>query len=62
MNRAIFIILIPGVLVASGYIIVLREMGFAPGYARLILALALFAGAMYWLSRRTVRKADSSGQ
>jgi uncharacterized membrane protein len=60
MNRALFIILIPSLLVAAGYIIVLRAMGFAPGYPRLILALALFFAAIYWLSRKTARQGDSS--
>jgi type III secretory pathway component EscV len=60
MNRALIIILIPALLVAAGYVIVLREMGFAPGYPRLIAALALFFGVLYWLSRKSARKADSS--
>ncbi len=60
MNRAFLIILIPAVLVAAGYILVLRYLGIAPGYSRLILATVLFFGAMYWLSRRSGRKANSS--
>jgi high-affinity Fe2+/Pb2+ permease len=59
MNRALIIILIPALLAAAGYVIVLREMGFAPGYPRLFVALALFFGALYWLSRKSARKADS---
>src|SRR2546427_249383 len=35
-------------------------MGIAPGYARLIIAMILFFGTIYWLSRRTGRKADSN--
>jgi len=58
VNRSFFIIIIPALLVAAGYIIVLRYMGFAPGYPRLIVAMALFFGAIYWLSRRTARKAN----
>jgi hypothetical protein len=45
-------ILVPSLLVAAGYIMVLRMMGLAPGYPRLITAAVLFFGAMYWLSRR----------
>lgn len=62
MNRSIMIILIPALLVAVGYIIVLRMMGFSPGYPRLIGAMVLFFGGIYWLSRRAGKKANSSGQ
>jgi hypothetical protein len=60
VNRAFFIILIPAVLVAAGYMIVLRYMGLAPGYVRLLIATILFFGVIYWLSRRTVHKANSN--
>ena len=56
MNRAFFIILIPVLLVAAGYVFVFRIMGIAPGYPRLILVVALFFSAIYWLSRRNARK------
>jgi membrane protein DedA with SNARE-associated domain len=56
MNRAFFIIMIPALLVAAGYVVVLRYMGIAPGYPRLIVAMILFFGMMYWLSRRNGRK------
>lgn len=59
MNRSLFIILIPAVLVAAGYIVVLRLMGITPGYPRLAVAMALFFGAIYWLSRRSVKKAKT---
>ena len=62
MNRSILIIMIPALLVAAGYIIVLRMMGFAPGYPRLIIAMVLFFGGIYWLSKRSGKKANSSGQ
>jgi ABC-type spermidine/putrescine transport system permease subunit II len=62
MNRGLFIILIPTVLVAAGYVIVLREMGFSPGYLRLIVAVALFLGTLYWLSHKAKRKEDSGLQ
>ena len=59
MNRSFFIIMIPALLVAAGYIVVLRYLGIAPGYPRLIVAMILFFGTIYWLSRRAGRKADS---
>lgn len=62
MNRSLLIILIPALLVAAGYIIVLRMMGFPPGYPRLIVAMVLFFGGIYWLSRRSGKKANPSGQ
>jgi len=62
MNRSILIILIPALLIAAGYIIVLRMMGVAPGYPRLAVALILFFGGIYWLSKRSGKKANSSGQ
>jgi len=62
MNRALLIILIPALLVAAGYIVVLRFMGLAPGYPRLIIALILFFGTIYWLSRRTERKAKTDSR
>ncbi len=62
MNRALFIILIPAVLVAAGYVFVLRLMGIAPGYPRLIVAMVLFFGGICWLSKRSGKKAETSGQ
>jgi hypothetical protein len=59
MNRTFFIIMIPALLVAAGYVMVLRYMGFAPGYPRLIVAMTLFFGAIYWLSRRNARKTET---
>jgi membrane protein DedA with SNARE-associated domain len=59
MNRAFFIIMIPAMLVAAGYIVVLRYMGIAPGYPRLVMAVVVFFGLIYWLSRRSGRKLNS---
>jgi ABC-type spermidine/putrescine transport system permease subunit II len=55
MNRAICIVMIPVLLVALGYILVFRSVGLAPGYARLLLAVALFFGAIGWLVRGPAR-------
>jgi hypothetical protein len=60
MNRSFFIIMVPVLLVAAGYIVVLRYMGFAPGYPRLIVTMTLFFGAIYWLSLRNARKANTN--
>jgi LPXTG-motif cell wall-anchored protein len=60
MNRAFFIIMTPALLVAAGYVVVLRYMGIAPGYPRLIAAMMLFFGMIYWLSRRSGRKENSN--
>jgi hypothetical protein len=62
MNRSIYIILVPALLVAAGYVIVLRMMGLAPGYPRLIIAMILFFGGIYWLSKRSTKRVKSSGQ
>ena len=59
MNRSLLIILIPALLVAIGYVVVLRMMGFSPGYPRLIGAMALFSGGIYWLSKRSGKKAKT---
>ena len=59
MNKSIFIILIPALLVAAGYVVVLRLMGISPGYPRLLGAMVLFFGGIYWLSRRSGKKAKS---
>ncbi len=61
MNRSLLIILVPALLVAAGYIFILRMMGIAPGYPRLIVAMVLFFGAIYWLARRSGKKAKASG-
>lgn len=62
MNRSILIILVPALIVAAGYVIVLRMMGFSPGYPRLIGAMVLFFGGIYWLSKRSGKKLKSSGR
>jgi len=54
--------MVPVLLVALGYILVFRHMGIAPGYPRLIVAMAVFFGAICWLARKTPRKAGSDHQ
>ena len=62
MNRAFLIIFIPALLVALGYIVVLRFMGMAPGYPRLVIAMVIFFGLIYWLSRRKTQGGSTQGQ
>lgn len=59
MNRSLLIILIPALLVAVGYIVVLEMMGVSPGYPRLIVAVVLFFGGIYWLRKRSGKKAKT---
>jgi hypothetical protein len=61
MNRSLVIILVPALLVAAGYIVVLRMMGIAPGYFRLSVAVVLFFGGIYWLSRQSGKKVKNGG-
>jgi ABC-type spermidine/putrescine transport system permease subunit II len=61
MNRSLLIILVPALLVAIGYVVVLRMMGVSPGYPRLVVAMVLFFGGIYWLSRRSGKKAKTGG-
>jgi membrane protein DedA with SNARE-associated domain len=60
MNRALLIIMIPALLVAAGYLVVLRAMGIAPGYPRLALAVIFFVGTIYWFSQRGGRTINSN--
>ena len=62
MNKSLLIVLIPALLVAAGYIVVLRMMGLPPGYARLAFAMVVFFSAIYLLSRRSAKKAKGAAQ
>ena len=62
MNRAILIIVAPALLAAVGYILVLRSMGLAPAYLRLVLPVGLLFGALYWFSRSSARKSHTERQ
>jgi hypothetical protein len=62
MNKSLLIVLIPALLVAAGYVVVLRMMGLPPGYGRLAVAMILFFGAIFLLARRSAKKAKSAGQ
>jgi ABC-type spermidine/putrescine transport system permease subunit II len=55
MNRAIYIIMVPVVLVALGYILIFRSLGLAPGYGRLLLAMALFVCVAWWMVRKSAK-------
>jgi uncharacterized membrane protein len=58
MNRALYIIFVPALLVAVGYAVVLYSMGMAPGYLRTIAAFALFFAVLYWVTNRPPKKRD----
>jgi hypothetical protein len=60
MNSSIYIIMVPVLAVTLGYIFVFRHIGVAPGYLRLMVAMFVFFGAIWWLRRRTARKTGSS--
>jgi uncharacterized membrane protein len=59
MNSAFYIIFVPVLLVMLGYIVVFRSMGLSPGYPRLVIAVLVFAGALYWLGRKVAQKSSS---
>jgi hypothetical protein len=59
MNRSFFIIIVPALLIAAGYVVVLRMMGVSPGYPWLVIAMVLFFGGIYWLSKRSGKKAKT---
>lgn len=56
MNRSYYVVMIPVLVVTLGYVVMLRHLGFAPGYTRLFVAMALFFGAIWWLGRRAAQK------
>ena len=62
MNRAYYIIVIPALLVSIGYVVVFHTMGLSPTYWILIIPAAILGSAVWWLRRRTARKAGSRAQ
>jgi hypothetical protein len=62
MNRALYIIVVPVLLVTLGYILVFNYIGLAPGYPRLIAAMILLYSAIWCLGRKTARKAGAGRQ
>jgi hypothetical protein len=59
MNRSLYIIMVPVLLVVLGYIVMLRHLGLPPGYPRLVIAMTVFFGLIWWLGRRRASKAGS---
>ncbi len=57
MNRAFWIVLGPTILVAIGYLVVLREMGLEPPYWRLGAVLLALGLGFWWIGRRMRKKA-----
>jgi hypothetical protein len=62
MNRALYIVMIPSLLVVAGYVVVLRALGISPGYARLLVPVVLFFGAIWWLGRHSAHRAKAGRQ
>ena len=60
MNKSLVIVLIPAILVAAGYLVVMKMMHQSPPYARLAGAMAGFFGLIYLLSRKSGKKAKST--
>ena len=60
MNRAFLIILVPAILVATGYVLVFRFLGLSLGYLRFILGGAVFLAAAYWLWPKRPRGAQKA--
>jgi uncharacterized membrane protein len=61
MYRAFFVVMIPVLLVALGYVLMFRHLGFSPGYGRLFLAMGIFFG-LIWLGRRAMRNSKPGTQ
>jgi hypothetical protein len=60
MDRSIYVIMVPVLLVTVGYVFMLRRFGFAPGYFRLAVAVTVFVGAILWLGRKRAGKDGST--
>lgn len=57
MNLALCIVLIPALLVGAGYIVIFRQLGLSPGYARPVLAAAVFFLIVFLLGRGREKRA-----
>lgn len=62
MNRALYIIAVPVLLVAIGYSFVFRYIGLSPYYSRLIVSMTVFFAVAWWLTRKAARKPKSGEQ
>jgi hypothetical protein len=57
MNRALYILLIPTLIVAIGYGLVLRAMGIKAVLPFVVGAIVLMTAGICWFGRRSTRKA-----
>lgn len=62
MNRSFLIIVAPALVVAAGYIVVLKRLGLSPNYLRLTIVTAGFLLAVWLVRRHQRRKARPAGQ
>jgi len=56
MNRAFLIVLAPAVVVAVGYVFVLRSMGLEPPYWKLAGIVVILGLGFWWISRLARKK------
>jgi len=56
MNRAFLIVLAPAVVVAVGYVFVLRAMGLEPPYWKLAGIVVILGLGFWWISRLARKK------
>jgi len=52
MNRAIVIAVVPALLVATGYLVLLRTLGLGAGFWPLLVFALILAAAIWVLARR----------
>ena len=56
MNRAFLIVLGPTLVVAVGYILVLRAVGLEPPYLKLAALVVALGLVFWWIGRKTSRQ------
>ena len=62
MNSAFLLVLGPTVIVALGYILVLRALGMQPPYLKLVAVVALLGLAFWWIGRKAARSEEKRPQ
>lgn len=62
MNRSFLLVLSPTVVVALGYILVLRALGMQPPYVKLAVVVAILGLALWWIGRNSARSEEKTPQ